>query len=239
MMAAVLLFREYLGRPALAAAALIVGGAALLGWGPAELAADPAGVGFIALACLCWAADNNLTQKLSLRDPIAIVRTKTLGAGAFNLIFALARGDSLPAARVLLLSLVVGCLSYGVSIVLDAYALRLVGAARESAYFAMAPFFGTIAAVLVFHESVRLVDAAALVAMAAGTMLLLRERHSHRHKHEPVEHEHVHTHDVHHRHEHAPGVPAAEPHSHVHTHEPLVHEHPHVPDLHHRHSHEK
>lgn len=239
MLVAVMLFREHLGRHALTAAALIVGGAALLGWAPAEVRADPLGVAAIALACLCWSADNNLTQKLSLRDPIAIVRAKTLGAGSFNVVVALVLGERLPAPRVLALSLLVGCVSYGVSVVLDAHALRLVGAAREAAYFAMAPFFGTLASVVVLHESVLPLDAAALVCMALGTALLLRERHGHRHAHDHMTHEHVHTHDEHHRHAHGRGEPAGDPHSHLHTHEPLMHDHPHVSDLHHRHSHEK
>jgi hypothetical protein len=53
-------------------AALIVGGAALLGYRPGAVAADGAGVALLAGACLCWAADNNLTQRLSGRDPLAL-----------------------------------------------------------------------------------------------------------------------------------------------------------------------
>jgi drug/metabolite transporter (DMT)-like permease len=238
MLVAVLVFREHLGRAALVAASFIVGGAALLGFAPGELRVDPVGVGCIVLACLCWAVDNNLTQRLSLRDPFAIVRSKALGAGACNSLIALARGDTLPPLRTVLFALAVGSLSYGLSVLLDTYALRLVGAAREAAYFAMAPFFGAITAVAFFRESVRLADAGALVVMAVGTALLSRDRHSHRHAHRALQHDHVHVHDAHHHHAHPPGVSPGEPHSHVHTHEPLVHEHPHVSDSHHRHSHD-
>lgn len=239
MLVAVLWFREHMGRHALVASGLIVGGAALLGWAPGEIRSDWLGSVAVALACLCWAVDNNVTQRLSLRDPITIVRTKALGAGAFNVAVALARGAHLPPPGTLGLALLVGCASYGASIVLDAHALRLVGAAREAAYFATAPFFGTIVALIAFHEPLRTAAAAALALMAAGTIVLVRERHGHRHVHEPMTHEHAHVHDEHHRHEHPPGTPSGEPHSHEHAHEHLVHDHVHVPDAHHRHTHEK
>ena len=56
-------------------------------------------------------------------------------------------GHTLPGLTIVALAMGVGFVSYGVSIVLDVYALRYVGAARESAYFATAPFAGAIAAV--------------------------------------------------------------------------------------------
>jgi len=237
MLVAVLWFREHMGRHAALASALIVVGAVLLAWAPGRIRSDWLGAAAVGLACLCWAVDNNLTQRLSLRDPVTIVRTKALGAGAFNVAVAFARGESMPPVRTVILALLVGFASYGVSVVLDAYALRLVGAAREAAYFATAPFFGTVAAVLVFREPLHAAGAAALVFMASGVVVLVRERHGHRHEHEPMTHDHVHTHDEHHRHGHPPGVPPGEPHSHEHTHERLVHDHPHVSDAHHRHSH--
>jgi hypothetical protein len=130
----------------------------------------------------------------------------------------------------------VGALSYGASIVLDAYALRLLGAAREAAYFATAPFFGALLAIPLDGDRFDGRTLAAMGLMAAGAALLGRERHSHMHTHEAIEHEHMHVHDAHHRHAHPDGD-AREPHSHPHQHAPLTHDHPHVPDAHHRHRH--
>jgi drug/metabolite transporter (DMT)-like permease len=235
---AVVVFREHLGRHAAMASAFILGGALVLKLEPGGLGADTFGVVLLAGACFCWAIDNNLTQGLSLRDPFAIVRVKTLVAGTANTgLGLLAVGGRLPAAGVLAAALGLGCLSYGVSVVLDAYALRFVGAAREAAYFATAPFVGALASVVLLGDELGGWDLLAMACMAAGVVLLLRERHSHVHEHEPLEHEHLHEHDEHHQHEHAPGDPPGEPHSHFHRHEPLEHEHPHVPDVHHRHEH--
>lgn len=235
---AVGLFREHLGRTAAGAAGFILAGALVLKLEPGALGADTAGAALIAGACLCWALDNNLTQRLSLRDPFAIVRVKTLAAGVANTALGLAvTGWQVPAPAWLAGALALGVLSYGASVVLDAYALRLVGAARESAYFATAPFVGALAAVAFLGDSLRWFDLAAMASMAVGVALLLRERHGHAHAHEAVGHEHLHVHDEHHRHAHGPGDPGGEPHSHWHLHAPLVHDHPHLPDAHHRHRH--
>ena len=238
MLLAVAVFHEHLGRRALLAIACILGGALVLKFEPGELSADVVGMALIAAACLCWALDNNLTQRLSLRDPFAVVRIKATGAGVTNTAIGLGLlGAKLPPPATLAAALALGCLSYGASVVLDAYALRFVGAAREAAYFATAPFLGAVLSVLLLGETLGWADVVAMCVMALGVVLMLRERHSHRHGHEAMEHEHLHVHDEHHQHEHEPGELVAEPHSHHHRHEPLEHEHPHVSDAHHRHRH--
>jgi drug/metabolite transporter (DMT)-like permease len=238
---AVALFGEHLGRSALLAVVFILSGASLLdlesGTGPG-FAADWLGGALLAAACACWALDNNLTQRLSLRDPFAIVRIKTLVAGVVNTLLGFAfAGSSAPPLAAVAGALVLGSASYGLSVVADAYALRLVGAAREAAYFATAPFVGACVSVAVLGDPLRARDLAALGCMVAGVIFLARERHSHEHEHEALEHAHLHRHDAHHQHIHAAGDPGGDPHSHVHRHQPVVHEHPHVPDAHHRHKH--
>jgi drug/metabolite transporter (DMT)-like permease len=253
---AVLLFREHLGWRSALAILVIVGAAALLG------AADPpsgagAGAGAgerphlalpalaVGAACLAWAIDNNLTQRLSVRDPIAVVRIKALGAAGCNLALALATGSPAPHFGLLAAALAVGAASYGVSVVLDFQALRILGAAREAAYFATAPFAGALLAIPLLGQRPGQRELVAAVVMAAGVALLLRDRHDHRHTHDALEHDHLHVHDQHHQHvhdhDHLTGAhPAAAPgqaHAHPHRHDPLTHEHPHSSDIHHRHRH--
>ena len=213
----------------------VVVGALLLSLpaGPVRL---PVGAALcVAGACLAWGLDNNLTRALSLRDPVALVRTKTLGAGVCSLALSFLVGQSLPGWRTTLFALALGAASYGTSILLDAYALRMLGAAREAAYFATAPFLGALGAVLFLQEKLAPATLVAGGLMGLGVWLLLSERHGHSHSHEAVEHEHRHVHDVHHQHAHRGEVEV--PHSHPHQHAPLAHDHPHVPDAHHHHRH--
>jgi drug/metabolite transporter (DMT)-like permease len=229
-------FGEHLGRRELLSAALVISGAALLGIRSGPVSIDGLGMLSIAGACLCWGLDNNWTQALSLRDPVALVSIKATSAGACMLGVALATGHSLPGPALLAPALVVGSLCYGVSIVLAVYALRALGAARESALFSTAPFAGALLAIPLLGELPRLADWAAAGVMALGVVLLARASHEHLHVHEEVVHEHSHVHDEHHQHAHE--GPVREPHSHLHRHARLVHRHPHVSDLHHRHEHE-
>ena len=235
---AVACFREHLGVRAVTAAALVLSGAAVLKLDSGPLGADTLGALLLAGACACWALDNNLTQTLSLRDPFAIVRVKTLVAGLMNTSLGLLTADGpLPSAGFIAAALGLGVLSYGVSVVLDAFALRLIGAAREAAYFATAPFVGALASFALLGDPIHWHHGLAMLGMALGVLLLLRERHAHEHVHGALSHEHLHEHDEHHRHAHAAADPRGEPHSHVHHHDPLVHDHPHASDAHHRHRH--
>jgi len=237
MALAVAIFREHLSRRELLAAGTIVLGAAAFRLDPSASRVDSLGIVLLAAACLCWAVDNNLTQRLSVRDPFAIARVKTLSAGATNVVLGLVFGDRLESLSLLPAIALVGALAYGVSIVLDNMALRLLGAAREAAIFATAPFVGALVSVLVLAERPRAWDAAGGALMVAGVVMLLRARHAHLHRHAPLAHEHAHVHDEHHQHDHGPEDPPGEPHAHAHRHEPMEHEHPHVSDVHHRHEH--
>jgi len=237
LLLALLVFGEHLGRSGVLAAGFIFSGAVVLGVEAGEVRGDALGALALAGACLAWAVDNNLTQRLSLKDPVALVRVKALGAGTCTLLIALLTRQPFPSAPVFASALVLGLASYGLSIVLDTHALRLLGAAREAAYFATAPFVGALVAVPLLGERLQGLDLVAGALMAMGVLLLLRERHGHVHTHEALEHEHVHVHDEHHRHEHPGMSEVTEPHSHPHRHASITHDHPHMSDLHHRHRH--
>ena len=234
---AVGLFQEHLGRREMGAVFLIVIGASVLSYQPDGFWMESLGAGALAAACLCWAIDNNLTQRLSLHNPIAIVRVKALGAGACSLIIAFLLGQKIPPPLVLIAALAIGFLSYGISVVLDVYALRLLGAAREAGFFAVAPFVGAVTAVPILGEQWTAKTTLAGFLMAFGVVVLLSERHAHHHVHDEMEHDHRHAHTDHHQHQHE-GIEEVGSHAHRHRHDPLAHDHPHVSEIHHRHEHQ-
>ena len=236
MALAVAIFGEHLTRrEALAAALLILGGAIVGAHGERGLTGSALGALAIGVACLCWAVDNNLSARLSLRDPVTVVRIKMLSAGALNLLAAALFEPRLPAARVLAGALLLGVFSYGASYLFYLKAQRLLGAARQGALFAVAPFAGAALAMPLLGDRPSLSDLAGALVMAVGLVLLVRARHAHHHTHGAMEHEHLHLHDAHHPHAHEGAV--EEPHSHQHEHHPTTHEHPHVSDAHHKHKH--
>ena len=215
----------------------IVAGAALVSAAPGSGVTSASGPPLVALACLCWALDNNLTRKASASDAVVLASLKGMAAGIVNAALALTLGIALPSLPSVAAAIVVGFLGYGVSLVLFILALRHLGTARAGAYFSVAPFFGAVLAVSMGQDSVTWMLAAAAALMGLGVWLHVSEHHAHEHAHERIEHAHSHIHDEHHRHEHPFAWDGAEPHVHSHIHAPLVHSHPHYPDVHHRHSH--
>ncbi|HVP62019.1 MAG TPA: EamA family transporter [Myxococcaceae bacterium] len=238
VLVALTVFGEHLGRRAGLGAALVFGGACLLAIPGGEPGSTRlSGVLLLATACAAWALDNNLTQGVAGKDPWQLVIAKTLGAGSGMVSLALVLGDRIPGARVVVSTLVLGALAYGASVLLDAFALRLLGAAREAAFFATAPFAGALLSVPVLGERLGGMQLAAGAVMVVGVGILVRERHGHEHTHQTLEHAHRHVHDAHHQHPHPAGVDPAAPHAHPHRHAPLTHAHAHVSDAHHRHAH--
>lgn len=232
-----MVFRENVDRRIAVGMVAIVAGGALLAWQGRFEWGGLAGPSAIAGACLCWAIDNNLTQKVSASDPLEVAGIKGGAAGIVNLAIGLLLGRALPSLPQAGAALVVGFLGYGLSLVLFVLALRSLGTARTGAYFSTAPFVGAILSIAIWREPVTRTLLAGGGLMALGVWLHLTERHAHRHTHELLPHEHPHSHDAHHQHEHAAGDPPGEPHTHAHIHQPLVHSHPHYPDIHHRHDH--
>ena len=231
-------FRENFDRRiALGMAAIVTGGVLLSAQGSLAWS-GLAGPLAIAAACACWALDNNLTQKVSGGDPVRVAMFKGLVAGSVNVVLALRFGAEWPGTPRVEGALLLGFVSYGVSLVLFLLALRYLGTARTSAYFSVAPFVGALVSLVVWRD--RLTPALLIggACMGVGVWLHFTERHEHLHEHEELVHDHAHVHDAHHQHEHLAADPPGEPHTHPHRHEPLLHAHVHYPDIHHRHSHE-
>lgn len=232
-----LVFRENVDRRIFLGMLAIVAGGVLLSWEQAPKAAGVTGPLLIALACLAWAIDNNLTRKVSGGDAATIACLKGLAAGAVTVAIALALHATAPGASQLLAAGLVGFFGYGVSLTLFVMGLRHLGAARTGAYFSTAPFVGALVAVVLLSEQPGVLFWAAGGLMAFGVWLHLTEHHEHEHAHREMEHIHAHEHDEHHQHAHTFAWDGHEPHTHPHRHAPFVHSHPHFPDLHHQHRH--
>lgn len=233
-------FRENTDRRVVLGMILIVAGAAVLSAPGGSQAPQSVGAALlIALACLCWALDNNLTRKVAASDAAFLAGIKGLTAGVVNTGLALLLRDRIPPLAGLAEAMTVGLLGYGVSLTLFVLALRGLGAARTGAYFSTAPFMGAAVAILAFAERPLPTFWLAAVLMGAGVWLHLQERHEHAHAHSPITHSHRHVHDEHHQHSHDFDWDGHEPHTHAHGHASLTHSHPHYPDIHHQHRHDE
>ena len=223
-------YRVWLGKLSIIGASLLV-----LFTGGSELQLSVPGLSVLA-ACLLWGVDNNLTRELESIPAPLLACMKGWSAGIFNVLLAIILFKSQVTAWQVSATLVIGALSYGASLVLFINALREIGSARTSTWFASGPFIGTILSVLVLGERPPGEYWVAALVMLSGMFFLYGELHRHLHRHESTTHAHAHEHDEHHQHVHEARELAGR-HEHLHTHEPLTHSHVHWPDIHHRHTH--
>jgi drug/metabolite transporter (DMT)-like permease len=235
---AVVVFREALSGRILWVVLAVTVGSILLSWDASGEWGFSLGALGVLGACVLWGLENNLTRNISAKDPLTIVLIKGISAGTFSCVLALILGNPLPPALPILGAMVLGSLSYGLSIVLYIRAMRNLGAARTSAIFGTAPLAGVILSFVLFRETLTGLFIAAMLLMIFAMALLITEKHAHKHLHEAVVHDHRHRHDDgHHTHDHPGMVDRSFTHSHMHEHAAVEHEHPHLPDIHHRHAH--
>ena len=130
-----------------------------------------AGSLFVLLAALCWGLENNCTRKISGSDPLQIVLLKGIFSGTGSLVIGLCLGERTDRLLAVLAVLLVGFVAYGLSIFTYVYAQRRLGAARTSAYYAVAPFIGTLLSLAIFRELPHWNYFVALGFMIAGAYL--------------------------------------------------------------------
>jgi drug/metabolite transporter (DMT)-like permease len=172
---AMLFFREKISRQLWIAIFLITLSSALLTVEDAGAFRFSAGSLFVLLAAVCWGLENNCTRMLSRSDPLEIVVVKGLCSGAGSIIIGLAVGESFPVIRDILLILLLGFVAYGLSIYFYVYAQRDLGAAKTSAYYAVAPFIGVLLSLIIFREIPGIMFFIALGIMILGTWLINRD----------------------------------------------------------------
>lgn len=130
---------------------------------------------FIILACVCWGVENNCTRKISSKDPLQIVLLKGIFSGIGSIIIGLCIGERITALWSVFAVLLVGFVAYGLSIFFYVHAQRLLGAARTSTYYAVAPFIGTILSLILFREIPHYTYFIALALMIIGALLCSKD----------------------------------------------------------------
>jgi drug/metabolite transporter (DMT)-like permease len=191
---------------------------------------------FLVGAMLFWGLDNNLTQRISGKDPVQISMAKGAVAGSASIGITLLIGSQMVFGTGMLYALILGAFSYGASLVFFIVALSKMGSARTTALFAIGPFIGAAVSIPLLGEPIGWLMLPSAIMMAIAVWLITKEKHVHEHRHLAVTHAHPHDHDDPH-HQHHPGDKIPGTHSHVHTHEETAHNHAHWPDTSHQHEH--
>ena len=162
----------------------------------------------VLLATLCWGLENNCTKNLSNKNTYHIVFLKGIFSGLGSLIVAVCLRESFAGFLYFALALLLGFVAYGLSIFFYIKAQGIIGAAKTSAYYAIAPFIGTFLSFFIFAEKPIWTYFVGLGIMIVGTVVVvmdtLAKKHNHSHTH-TIMHTHdgtTHTHTFEHSHDH-------------------------------------
>ena len=230
------IFREVLSKRLWLAIVLVTVASILLSFeGSGSFEFNSGSVLVLGASC-CWGLENNCTRMLSSKSSVQITTIKGICSGFGSLLIALTVGEKLPSPIWILPMLLLGFVSYGLSINSYIKAQKDLGAAKTSAYYSIAPFLGAALGMLLLRERPTLPFWLGLAVMLAAAALLVKDtvslQHTHEHTHiHPHAHAHgnlIHTHAHSHSHTHA-HIHGQEETNHTHSHEKLEgHNHPHI-----------
>ena len=171
-MIALTVFRETISRRLWAAIALITLSSLLLSFEGAGSFRFSYGSLLVLLATVCWGFENNCTRNISSKNTYEIVFLKGIFSGLGSLVIAFLKREPLPQLNAIIPALLLGFVAYGLSIFLYVRAQNTLGAAKTSAYYAVAPFIGVFFSFVFLQEQVTAMYLIALAVMAAGTVLV-------------------------------------------------------------------
>jgi drug/metabolite transporter (DMT)-like permease len=123
---AVTVFREKEGKRLWASLLIMTLASTLLTYDPSNGAFRIEGTILLVGAMICWGLDNNLTQRISGKDPVQISMAKGLVAGSASIGITLLIGSPIVIGSGLVYALILGAFSYGVSLVLFIMAISVI-----------------------------------------------------------------------------------------------------------------
>jgi drug/metabolite transporter (DMT)-like permease len=134
-------------------------------------------------ATICWGLENNCTRNISGKSTYQIVTIKGLCSGIGSFVIATVLRETFPSIKNIVMILTLGYVAYGLSIFTYIRAQKTLGAAKTSAYYAIAPFVGVLLSFIFLKEQITTTFVIALLIMVAGTAVIVYETLLHNHKH--------------------------------------------------------
>lgn len=179
---ALLIFKEKVSRKLWAAIVFITLSSIILSFDGSGSFEFSIGSLFVIGATMCWGLENNCTRSISDKSTYQIVTVKGFLSGTGSLIAAMALGESLPDIVYIFFTLILGFIAYGLSIFTYIRAQKTLGAARTSAYYAVAPFIGAFLSFALLNDKLSAGYIAALLIMIVGTAFVVCDTLSKEHE---------------------------------------------------------
>ncbi len=172
---AYIIFKEAVSKRLMPAIMLITAACCILTFEGIESLVFNRGSLFVLLSALCWGLENNFTRKVSSKNTAQITTIKGLCSGMGSLILAIILKENFPAVKYIVFALLLGFISYGISVCLYIYAQRFLGAVKTGAYYSLSPFIGVIFCLIFLRELPNIQFYIALIFMIIGTILVIKD----------------------------------------------------------------
>ena len=172
---ALFIFKEKVSRKLWVAIGLITLSSIILSLGGEDSFTFSVGSLLVLGATACWGLENNCTRSISDKSTYQIVTIKGFGSGTGSLIVAVILGEKLPELRFILPAVLLGFVAYGLSIFTYIRAQKTLGAAKTSAFYAIAPFIGAMLSFIFLRESLTITYMIAFVIMVVGTVFVVSD----------------------------------------------------------------
>ncbi len=171
---ALLFFREKISPRLWLAIALVTVASVVLGLEGEGRVVFNRGSLYVIAACLCWGLENNCTRRLSNKNAEQIVLVKGIFSGLGSLIVAVLMKEGFPSLAIILGVMLLGFVSYGLSILCYIKAQSRLGAAKTAAFYAIAPFLG-VGFCMFLGERPEGGFYVGLILMVVSTTLMIRD----------------------------------------------------------------
>lgn len=130
----------------------------------------------VLLSCICWGFENNITKKISAKNPKEIVMLKDIFAGIGSLFIALMIGERSNAYWAFGITMILGFIAYGLSSMAFIYSQRSLGAPKAALFYSISPFISVILSFLIFRDKIGITYIFALIIMLIGAWLAASNR---------------------------------------------------------------
>lgn len=201
---ALVVFKEFISKKMWLAILLVTLSSALLSFESIEALKFSWGSILIILACISWGLENNCTRVLSSKSTFQIVVIKGLFSGLGSMVIAIFLQIKFPSFFLIFTTLMLGFISYGLSIFFYVKSQSIIGAAKTSAFYSLSPFIGSFLSFIILKEAFSSNYLISLAVMISGTALIIFDTlviaHTHNHTHiilnskEELSHSHIHFH---------------------------------------------
>ena len=172
---AMIFFKEYISKRLWIAIILIITAGTVLTFEGAGSFEFSSGSLLVIASYICWGAENNCTKMISSKNTQEITIIKGIFSGLGSLIIAFMTGEHLPSLSLLLIIMLMGFFSYGLSVAMYIKSQNYLGAAKTAAYFSTAPFFGVIFSLIIPGEVLDIKFYISLVIMIIAALFISKD----------------------------------------------------------------